>query len=69
MIYASIRTGKVITNKAILARVETNPDVKEIKVPDNNVCGDIFKLGTRARFKVVGNGKHWAKLSANYASA
>jgi len=62
MIYQSIRTGRIIpATSPRLARLETNRDIKEIMVPGDHSHGDIFKLITRARFKVVANGKLWAQ--------
>jgi hypothetical protein len=71
MIYASISTGKIITDAARLARFERNPerdtDIKEIKVPGDHKHGDLFQLGTRARFKFIA--PSWVKRAAQYATA
>jgi hypothetical protein len=57
MIYESIRTGKRLFQ--IQGNLSTNPDVKERKEPDNHVCMDLFKIGTRVRFK--GTQGNWMK--------
>lgn len=71
MIYASISTGKAITDAARLARFERNPgrdiDIKEIKVPGGHKHSGLFQLGTRARFKSIA--PSWVKRAEQYATA
>ena len=55
MIYAYMN-GQRVTNLTNLRHVETNPNIKEIKDVDNHSCGDMFRLGTRVKFKETQKG-------------
>lgn len=45
------QNGKRITDRRLLGSYASNPKLKELKEPDNHHDGDLFKLGTRVKFK------------------